>query len=251
MQISFFEEFPTEQDLSKLSLLHFPVNLYLAAPDLPTFLAHQRQLEHHHNIKDIFYWPVLTDQEGYWLSPFSKRSGLQRIFHELQGKNIPLLWDAELPRSRLRYLTGIPFFVSNRFLLQRFLQNYQGKIVTAEYSVEGTLARRFFQFLGIHFPPQTNKRKLAKMLYSSLHSSRTRSWMERHLHHGQEQYGKRFVVGLGLLAVGVGRHDRVISPEQLERDLELCQEAGVHEVILFRLGGLNKEYLKVISSFLK
>ena len=41
------------------------------------------------------------------------------------------------------------------------------------------------------------------------------------------------------------------TKENLEKDLEFIKKAGFNKVIIFRLGGLNKEYTKIINKFQK
>ena len=63
------------------------------------------------------------------------------------------------------------------------------------------------------------------------------------------KYKDKFFIGLGVLDVGINKNEKIITPEQLERDLRICRELNVKEVVIYRLGGLNKEYLKVINKF--
>ncbi|MBI5391960.1 hypothetical protein HZB00_03070 [Candidatus Woesearchaeota archaeon] len=248
MQISFFEEFPTQENFQKLTLIHFPTKLYLASSSLKEFKKYARSLKKRNRfIREIIYWPVLSAEEGYWLSPFSKRKALLRLCEELQHKKINILWDAEFPIKASLYFSGMQLFFMNYILIKRFFRTYQGKITTAEYFPQHLFSRWIFSVLGLHFTPQNKKRNVVKMLYSSLRSYRSKEWMEKHILAGKKIYGNHFLAGLGLLAPGVGEHEKMIHVEQLQRDLTLCKKAGVKEVILFRLGGLNKEYLDIIS----
>mgnify|MGYP001588836880 FL=1 len=94
MQICFFEEFPTKENLAKIKYVSFPTKLYLAAKSLEEFENIKISSPH---VKEKIYWPILDKKEGYWFSPFSKRKALERIFAELKGKNISVMIDSELP----------------------------------------------------------------------------------------------------------------------------------------------------------
>jgi len=40
------------------------------------------------------------------------------------------------------------------------------------------------------------------------------------------------LIGLGCLATGMDGNEKLISPQNLERDLKLCKEAGISEEVL-------------------
>src|SRR3989344_9192431 len=99
MLISFFEEFPTRENLAKLDFVTWKTKLYLASPGLEAFNLAQTDLRVNKQLLDIIYWPVLKKKEGYWISPFSQRKALQRTFHELTKQVVPVLLDLELPTT--------------------------------------------------------------------------------------------------------------------------------------------------------
>jgi len=73
--------------------------------------------------------------------------------------------------------------------------------------------------------------------------------MKKEMAYGVKNFGNRFIAGLGLTAEGIYGNERIISAELLERDLRIAKAEGVKEVIIYRLGGLNKEYMDVIQKF--
>src|SRR3989344_2037979 len=95
MQVSFFEEFPTKSNLEKLKLVSWPTKVYLAARSLEEFNKLKKKIKYKN--KEFVYWPVLDKKEGYWISLFSRRKALLRIFKELKDKNTPVMLDLELP----------------------------------------------------------------------------------------------------------------------------------------------------------
>ncbi len=245
MQISFFEEFPTSKNLEKLKFIGWPTKLYLAANNVKEFEKLKHQYKKYTLVKEWIYWPVLEKKEGYWISPFSHRKALQRIFQELQGKIIPLMLDLEFPTTQnpFLYFTQALFFFANKKLIASFIENYPGQLYLAEYYPEGKKQERLLEKLGLHF--SSKKVKIIKMMYHSSHHF-SRNFMRKKTQQGLQEHGKNFLLGLGILAPGMGS-EPLISPQQLEEDLTLAEEVGVREVILFRLGGLQRKYLKVLE----
>ncbi len=121
MIISFFEEFPTAKNLDKLRFVRWPTKIYLAARSLKEFKRIKSRVKNVY-IKEFVYWPVLGVNEGYWISPFSKRGALKRIFSEIKNKNVPVMIDAELPTTSnpSLYVTQLFNFLSNKRLIQNF-----------------------------------------------------------------------------------------------------------------------------------
>ena len=138
MIISFFEEFPTGRNLSTLKFISWPTKLYIAAESVPKFKKIVSKIKSK-KVQEYIYWPIHKRKEGYWISPFSERKALLRIFKELEGKNIPVMLDLELPTTQnlLLYITPSLHFWSNKRLIQTFIRNYQGNIYLAEYYPEG------------------------------------------------------------------------------------------------------------------
>ena len=67
----------------------------------------------------------------------------------------------------------------------------------------------------------------------------------------QYKYQKDLQVGLGTIATGILGNEPILSPQKLARDLKEMQELNINEVVIFRLGGLNKKYLQTIKKFLR
>ncbi len=247
MIISFFEEFPEPQHIRKVSLLSSPAKLYLAADSVQKFKRITSRIKNK-RIKQFIYWPLLQRKEGYWISPFSERKALLRIFKELERETIPVMLDLELPTTRnpILYLTQSVYFWSNKRLIQRFIRNYQGEIYLAEYYPEGKRSERVLQSLGLHYP--NKKVKIIKMFYRSMHHF-SDDFLRKELQRGRKEYDSHFIPSFGVIAPGVMGNEPVLSPEQLERDLQIAKKTGIKEVILFRLGGLDKKYAKTIRKF--
>lgn len=255
MQISFFEEFPVKKNIDKLNLVTWPAKLYLAAPSLQEFVNIKSQIKNQiktknksRKIKEFIYWPVLGKKEGYWISPFSRRKALLRIFNELKGKKIPLMLDLELPTTQnpALYFTQLLNFPGNKKLIRDFIKNYQGEVYASEYFPEG-LFGKCLSLLGLHYP-EAKKIKVIKMIYHSMHPFPDH-FIKEELKKGKEEFGDNFLAAYGVLSPGVAGNELLLSPELLEKDLSIAEKAGIKEVVIYRLGGVAEEYIKILKTF--
>ena len=247
MQISFFEEFPTAKNLSKLSLINWPIKLYAGAKSVTEFNQIRFTLKNKH-VKEVIYWPLLKKKEGYWISPFSSRSALQRTFKELNGKKVSVMLDLELHTTKNPglYLTeGLNFF-RNRKLIKKFIENYAGQVYLAEYYPQGKLMELILEFLGLHY--QNKKLNVIKMIYHSMHKF-NEEFIFDEMKQGRKERGERFLAAYGTIAKGVQGTEPILPLKQLKKDLELADSAGIKEVIIYRLGGLNRNYANLLKQF--
>ncbi len=246
MIISFFEEFPTKANLNKLKLVSWPTKLYVAAKSIKEFKKIKSSIKNKH-VKDVVYWPILEKKEGYWISPFSKRNALLRVLGEI--KDTPVMIDAELPTTKNPWLfiTQKANFFRNRKLIRKFVSG-SPEVYVAEYYPTGKFKEAIMSFLGLHFDLNKFNSKVIKMVYHSMHNF-NRDFITQKIKDGKAEFGKRFIVGYGIIAHGIDGDEQMLSLEQLEEDLKIAKVAGISEVIIFRLGGLNKGYVSVIKEF--
>lgn len=245
MQISFFEEFPTKKNLEKLKLINWPAKLYFAARSLNEFEKIKSKITNK-KIKEYIYWPILKKKEGYWVSPFSKRKALLRIFDELKNRRTAVMLDLELPTTKnpFLYLTQLFNFKRNKTLISNFINDYKGIIYLAEYYPEGQRKDKILELLGLHY--HNKKLKIIKMLYHSLHNFKE-EFIKEELKRGKADHKNNFLVALGTIAQGINKNERLLPAEQLKKDLRLAKKAGINEVIIFRLGGLDHKYIKIMK----
>jgi hypothetical protein len=74
--------------------------------------------------------------------------------------------------------------------------------------------------------------------------------LARILRCGVEKYGARFVPAFGSLNDGEGPEEIFVPVETLRRDLRLARDAGVSEIWLFQVNGLNADYLSALRETL-
>lgn len=246
MRISFFEEFPTTENLDKLKLIDFPIKLYIAAHSLQEFRELETKVGAIHESSLLVYWIVLKKWEGYWISPFSVRSALLRTLNEVRKEPIEVMLDLENPsHARWLYLLELPNFRRNKRFISEFIEKATPKITLVELPGD----EEKLKFWGLAYETETSH--IARMFYTSVIKwSRERrvSKLREVCEQGVERYGNRFQIGLGCIAKGVSGVEPILSPEELKEDLQTAKESKVSEAIIFRLGGLTQDYIKAIES---
>lgn len=239
MKVYFFEEYPTKKNLDKLDLVDFNTKLFIADYSIEGFKAITKQIKNNF-VKESIYWPLLNIKEGYWFSAFSKRKAMLRSFNELNNTKIKIMLDLELPMltKKLFFTQFFKSFKNKKYILG-FIKKYYRRIYTGEYFFD---SKKF----GLSI---NEGQKVIKMMYSSMLKVNNKEKRKK-LIKLKEKYGKNLLIGLGCIGVGVLGNEKQITIEELERDFKLCRDLGIQEVVIFRLGGLNKEYLKVIKKFI-
>ena len=260
MKISFYEEFPAKENLDKINLINFETKIIAAAKSLNEFHSIKNLIEKYKSkkIKEVIYWPILDKEEGYWFSAFAKNSALKRTIEEMQQnkKSLTIMWDAELPYYKSLILKQIFNYFRNRKIILDFFENskkYNIKILTSEYPIESKFLRNLlFNLFLISFEPKKYGNKKIAMLYPSFLRSHPNieNFLENQIKIGQKNFGDNFIVALGTIAVGINGNEQILTPKELDRDLMIAKNSGINEVVIFRLGGLDKRYVKVIREFL-
>jgi len=247
MKINFFEEFPTKNNLEKLKLVSWPATVHIAAKSVEEFGKIKQSISLK-NIK-LSYWPILKQEEGYWLSPFSNAKAVKRVVNEVKNRKINVMWDAELPFRHPWLFLRIDNFIRNKPLIKKFFKRNGKQVLTSEYPIKNKLMGFFFKRLGVSFSPKRYGNKKIIMYYTSMHKFIPIFLLKgiRKLH---QRYGKNLQVGLGTIATGILGNEPILQPQELERDLKEMKKIGISEIVIFRLGGLNKEYVKVIKRYI-
>lgn len=253
MNFHFFEEYCEEENLNKLRLIPWKCDLFLASISLHNFLKDAKKIKKEYkNVRHLIYWPTLSSEEGYWMSPFAKYSAVKRIIEELEHtkKKQQILWDAELPMLRKKlFMTAIPSFLFNRTQIRYFLKQTKHNVYTAEYGYDTTLLETLYRFLGISFDPKNIPHKKILMLYTSyLHKGIVEDYFLRHIQYHQNSKQPIFA-GLGTIAKGIEGNEPILSPKRLAHDLSILQKEKIKEVVIYRLGGLNTEYVKILANY--
>jgi len=281
MNVSFFAEFPRE-DLEKLSLVDFPVKVYLAASSLDEYRELEKRAKEINQLVETAYWPILD--KSYWVSPFSCNRELDRLHLDLSRneETLELLLDLELPKFWIRYVVyHLPRVLANAFKyhlritkprirkLFKMRDSYNISITTTSYPVMSKyylvnyLTFKLLGFLGVHFNPRAFNHRVIFMCYSSIRGDLLRKTL-KNIRARRPGVRENYHVGLGLLdygmlsrtgfirklqRVGLLKGFHLLTPEKLDRDLALVEEHGVRDVTIYDLGGLSDGFVEVIGKY--
>ena len=242
MKIEFYEEFPNKKNLEKLKLIKFKTRLFIASKSIKEFQEFEKQAKKIKRNLEVAYWPIVKN--SYWISPFSNTKDLIELFRELEKINNHLLIDLELPLAKRwrMYFKNIFHFRRNKKVIKKFLEKNKARITTAEYPL--AFVSKIMKFLGLNYDLDFEK---SIMWYSSMMSKSLNKKIKKNIKNikNKEDYS----ISLGTLAIGILGNEAILSPEKLEKDLEFVKKIGFSKVIIFRLEGINKEYMEAINRF--
>jgi hypothetical protein len=164
------------------------------------------------------------------------------------------LIDLELPFKSPSYFKNIFYLRKNKKIIEELLikaPDYNLKIYTAEYPKMNNFMFWGWRVLGISPSFKYSHTKLPMVYTSILLKS-----FGKYISHRTKKYENIFTnknpnrvgFGLGTIAIGVLENEPILSSQHLKEDLEWAQSTGVNEVFIYRLGGMNSEYLAQIKS---
>jgi hypothetical protein len=108
----------------------------------------------------------------------------------------------------------------------------------------------FLRLVGMHFDPLDYPQVSLHLDLYNTGAGRPAEQMARIMRCGVERYGARFIPALGVLNDGAGQPDEFVPPATLHRDLQLARAAGVSELWLFGVNGLNNEVVQMLRQTL-
>lgn len=242
MKIEFYEEFPSEENLKKLKLIKFHTKIFIASNSVDEFKKYEKIARSYKNNLEVAYWPIVKN--SYWISPLSNSRDLTELFNELEKIKNPLLIDLELPLAKRwkMYFKNIFHFRKNKKLIRKFIERNKAWITTAEYPF--AFVSKFMKLIGLNYNINYER---SIMWYSSMFSKSLNKKIKFNLVRIKNK--SNLSISLGTIAVGILGNEPILSPENLEKDLEFVKKYGFKKVVIFRLGGLNKDYLNVLHKF--
>jgi hypothetical protein len=247
VRIGLYEEYPNPWRLARLQHVDFPVTLAIAAPDRATFLARRDDiLRAYPQVREVYFWPLLDDAEGYYPGTWSDATAVERVADE--AADMPALWDLEMPRDKTTVSFGS--WLHNRAYLDRWLHERDAPVHLWRSHDTMGLDPLFLRLIGMHFDPLDYPALTLHLDLYATGSGLSDDQMARVLRCGVERYGDRFIPSLGVLNDGEGPAEIFVSAETLRRDLALARAAGVAEIWLFSVNGLNDAYLSVLRETL-
>ncbi len=93
--------------------------------------------------------------------------------------------------------------------------------------------------------------KRIMMYYTNkLNKKFLRKMAEKTITNEIKKYGDNFELALRSNALGIFGKNPNMSLDDFKRDFEFAKSKKIHTVTIFRLEGLDKEYLKLIKKFI-
>lgn len=244
VKIGLYEEFPVPWRLDKLEQIDFPVSLAVTATSRAEFLQLRAEiLETHPQVETVYFWPLLSKDEGYYPGAWSKAEGVRRLADNVEG--LPTLWDLEMPLD-FKGMSPVNWW-RNRSFLSDWLNNREEPVhIWRQYASMG-LNPRFLRLIGMHYDPIDYPAVTLHLDLYTTGAGLDNDELTRILRCGVERYGEQFIPSFGVLNDGEGDPDILIPPQTLERYLQAARAAGVHEIWLFGVNGINEEYLSILT----
>jgi hypothetical protein len=244
VRIGLYEEFPVPWRWDKLSQIDFPVTVALAAPSVTEFEVIRAQVQDAYPVvQEIYYWPLLSKDEGYYPGPFSKAEAIERVTAGSDG--LTVLWDWELPIGT-PYVTLQNWWQVHTFTDQWLNSRTQPVHIWRSHASMG-LDPLFLRLIGMHYDPRDYPNLYFHINLYTVGDGPPPDDVYRILRCGVELYGDRFIPDFGSLNDGEGPAEIFVPVETLRRDLQLAREAGVSEIWLFGVNGLNDDYLNTLK----
>lgn len=264
MKFAIPEEYPTDENLSKLELFDFPIDVIIPALTIKEFEERKREIKQSNaNIDRVGYWTLFPD-DTYWLSAWQEPQKLERKLSEFrergqESEEFYLVWDAEPPRSKPPFIpiwSPKPFyFWYNVEKIQKFIKEapkkYNIKIATGELpSTLPLWSEKKLEECGLAFNYGQIK---GKMLYTSFGLIPPGKWILRQFLRKEirkfKDYQGEFAIGTGCTAKGAWGKEPIMSLNDLKKDLDIFKEEKVKTAFIYRLGGLNEDYINLIRQY--
>jgi hypothetical protein len=251
MRFNFFEEYPTRENLEKAKFIQFDSTIFMAANSFYEY-KERRQLLYSINPRlSTAYWPTLKN--SYWISPFSNTEDLQEFIRDIFSINEPItiLVDLELPlvKNRGLYFKNFFSFFKNKRILKKFFKEaplHGVNIVTAEYPALFIGASFIYRLLGISFDVHKYKHIQCIMYYTSMINNFASKLAKDGIIKTRKT-NPNLQLGLGTIATGVLGNEPILSQEKLKQDIDFMHRNKIETGIIFRLAGLNEEYIKILN----
>lgn len=253
MRFNFFEEYPTLENLEKVKLIDFKSTIFLTANSFEEYKKNQKLLLSINSNLSTAYWPILPN--SYWISPFSNTEDLQNFIKDIFSINEPLtiLIDLEIPlvKHKELYFKNFFSFWKNKKILRKFFQEalaHNIKIVTAEYPPFFIGINFVYRLLGISFDVKKYKHTQCIMYYTSMIPNKFILKLIRNGVIKARKLNPNLHLGLGTIATGVLGNEPIISVSSLKNDIDFMKLNNIETGIVFRLGGLNEDYIKLLKN---
>lgn len=253
MKFNFFEEYQTLDNFKKTELINFNSTIFLAANSFNEYKENQKLLTSINPNLSTAYWPILPN--SYWISPFSNTKDLQLFTKEIFSINEPLtiLIDLELPlvKHKELYFKNFFSFRKNKKILNNFFKEaptHNINIVTAEYPPFFVGISFIYHLLGISFDVKKYRHTQCIIYYTSMIPNKFISKLIRKGIIRSKKINPNLQLGLGTIATGVLGNEPILSLKSLKSDIDFMEINNIETGIIFRLGGLDENYIKLLEN---
>lgn len=153
-----------------------------------------------------------------------------------------------MPRGRADLSYGN--WWQNRTFLPNWLANRHAPVHLWRSTTSMGLDPAFLRLVLMHFDPADYPEIWLHLDLYTTGAGQPPDELARLLRCGVERYGDHFIPDFGALDDGQGPAEIFVPPATLRRELELARAAGVSEVWLFGVNGLNADYLAAVKAAL-
>jgi len=245
VRVGLYEEFPNPWRLAKLAQVDFPVTLAVAAPTRDAFLALRESIQRDYSqARRVLFWPLLAAEEGYYPGPLSNPQAVRRVMAE--AADLAVLWDLELPPGLKHIASPLRSWSQNRAATADWLRTRTQPVYIWRSHASLGINPWPLRLAGLHYDPLEYPAVSLHLDLYTTGAGQPENDLRRLMRQGVASYGARFIPSLGVLDDGEGSASQFIPPETLRRNLRIARAAGVSELWLFGVNGLNDAYLQAV-----
>jgi len=233
--------------------LDFSTRVYISAPDLEMFYKCRDILQSQDEKHSFVYWPSLPIDKGYWISPWADSQALADLFHDLKTRRdksqLEVMLDLEFPKKKSQIIKRIFSFKRNKRTIEDFMMEAGSHNISITTVEKSYFPDSFLQAVGLAYPTEKFNNKRIKMFYTSFQRVAIPNFIVDSLfkRKAEKCSEQSLALGVGLLAPGIYGFEPTYSKETFYRELRVAKEAGVKEVVVFRLAGLDDEVISHLN----
>lgn len=257
--ITFWCEFPKTTNWENINkLLNFKANIYIASSTKQEFLKYKSKIKNKY-IQTIGVWPILTKEQGYWFSSYSKKAAIDKIS---DFKGIPMKIDIEPPIFKglitaKKYLTYFfkyfTFFKGkNSAYLKDKIASLNQLIIVSTFPFPDFILKRaggnFFNNIQKNFFVYTSLlpkilQPLARLYYSFFIKSKLKQ-------------NPNTMIAIGCTGPGIFSNEEAYkNKKEFKKDLDMINNLNVKNAVIFEFSSLSnkhdaKDWFNLIKSYL-
>lgn len=247
VRIGLYEEFPVPWRLDKLAMVDFPTTLSLTASSRGQFESLRDAVQSQYpQVVEVLFWPLLSKEAGYYPGPFSDAEAIKNA--AAGADDLPVLLDWELPLGTPNI--SLANWWQVRSDTDAWLRSRSAPTHIWRAHTSMGLDPLFLRLVGIHYDPQDYPDLYLHLDLYTTGEGLPSDELYRIIRCGVEKYGDHFIPDFGSLDDREGPPEIFVPVATLRRYLEVARAAGVKEIWLFGVNGLNADYLSALHESL-